>query len=398
MFRAACTDVKINMSQCKKCFLEIKRTDKYIRCQGLCERQFHTKCVGLQDNQWKFIVDHVNIAWFCDSCVESGITSIKDVLKDMTSSMKALEDNVNNQEVGNEKQEKLLSELVSTVRRMDENITTDTKKIIEHQEGSKTSYADKVKSKKNNQVVLIKPKEAQQNSIKTKEEVKKNIDPTTLEISGLRNIHNGGVLVECKTKESLIRLKEEIKQKLGDKYDTSAPKKRVPTVKVVGMSEKLEAKAIEEKILAQNLFLKQNEASITVVHVYEKKGPRRNFVAYVEVDGHSYNKMLTEERINIGWDRCRVYEAISITRCFKCSGYGHKASICTAKKACPKCAGSHCLTECEAENQETKCINCKRAMERLGIKLDDAHEAWSKDCKVYQRKLEIEKSKIDFLE
>lgn len=214
---------------------------------------------------------------------------------------------------------------------------------------------------------------------------------------GLRNISKGGVVLECKNKEAINKIREEVSQKLGSNYDVSVPKKRAPRIKVVGITENLSYEDTERKILAQNTFLDHNSANIKVVHIQKIKN-RSNYFAYLEVDGISYSKLLREEKLNIGWDRCRVYDAVNITRCYKCSGFNHRATECTAEKACPKCAGPHDLVECKADNTEIKCINCLKATERLKIKLETNHEAWNTNCAVYKRKMELERSKIDFLE
>lgn len=136
---------------------------------------------------------------------------------------------------------------------------------------------------------------------------------------------------------------------------------------------------------------------IKVVHVSTQPGKRRDYFTLIEVDGTTYETLIRKEKINIGWDRCRVYDAVNVQRCYKCSGFGHKASDCRNQKACPRCAECHDLKDCKAEPKDIKCINCKNAVEKLKINLDIRHEAWSNECKVLSRKLEAEKSKIDFL-
>ena len=64
-----------------------------------------------------------------------------------------------------------------------------------------------------------------------------------------------------------------------------------------------------------------------------------------------------------------------IKQCFKCQAYGHKASVCTRKARCEKCAQEHETRECQSETM--LCANCK-----------GPHCTWLHECPVCQRKKE----------
>ena len=53
----------------------------------------------------------------------------------------------------------------------------------------------------------------------------------------------------------------------------------------------------------------------------------------------------------------RYIPQCQIKQCFKCQAYGHKASVCTKKARCGKCAHEHETKECQSET--TLCANCK---------------------------------------
>ncbi|KAK5643855.1 hypothetical protein RI129_007700 [Pyrocoelia pectoralis] len=223
------------------------------------------------------------------------------------------------------------------------------------------------------------------------------IYPAKLEITGLKNISNGGIAIECKSKECLEKVVRETESKLGSDYEVKVPKNRAPKLKIVGITEQLTNSQIEQKIRSQNKEIILDQALINVVYVSKEHKNHRNYFCLVEVDGKTYEMALRTEKLNIGWDRCRVYDAVNVRRCYKCSGYGHKSQECRNTLACPRCAEAHELKECKTEQKDVKCINCKWAVENLKINLDIGHEAWSKDCRVFKRKLEAERSKIDFL-
>ena len=71
----------------------------------------------------------------------------------------------------------------------------------------------------------------------------------------------------------------------------------------------------------------------------------------------------------------RYIPQCQIKQCFKCQGYGHKASVCTRKVRCGKCVQEHETRECQSETMQ--CANCK-----------GPHCAWSHECPVCQQKRE----------
>ena len=73
-----------------------------------------------------------------------------------------------------------------------------------------------------------------------------------------------------------------------------------------------------------------------------------------------------------------------ITQCFKCQGYGHKASICTRKATCGKCAQEHETKNCESETR--KCALCK-----------GPHAAWERECPARHRESERMEAKKDVI-
>lgn len=368
------------MANCPACKEDIRRTTKYVKCYGLCGDFYHQKCGNVSDKGYAVLQDFPNFGWRCDQCMKKGTVDMFKMVQQFT---------------------KLIDEKLSKQHEMlmthDEILKGMNEKIVERGT-SVTTYANVAKTKKQDPVLVIKPKNSEQKNMITKNDVKKHIDPVELEVSGIRNISNGGILVECKNEEAVKKLKEEAVKKLGEDYSVSVPKKLTPRVKVIGLSEKLQPEQIEANIKAQNHYVEDESARIKVVHIQEMKDKRRGYCVYMEVDGKTYKKMLLEQKLNIGWDRCKVYDAVSVKRCYKCSGFNHKASECRGEKACPRCADNHDVTDCKAEKNNIKCINCVRAVEKLKIKLDVQHEVWSQDCAVYRRKLEIEQSKINFLD
>ena len=247
--------------------------------------------------------------------------------------------------------------------------------------------------------MVIKPRNANQKHDETRKEVKSSFDPTKIAVSCMKNSRDGGVIIECKSKVAAEKLKAEACKKTGEKYNISEPKKHHPKIKIVGITETSVPEEIEELMYAQNEdFLPKDKSVTKVMHVAPSKKNKKKFYGIcVQVDGESYDKILKNGKINIGWDICAVYDAVDIPICYKCCGFNHLAKQCDTQTVCAKCGSSHRTPECEVADNEVICVGCKYAVEKLNIKkVDFHHHTWSREYPAYLRNLEIKKSKIDF--
>lgn len=163
-----------------------------------------------------------------------------------------------------------------------------------------------------------------------------------------------------------------------------------PRIKIVRMSEKWESDQLMKNIVLQN-NLANNKVSIELKHSWERNG---YFSASAEVDSVTFKEIMALGKLNIGWDRCPVYEDIDLRQCYNCAGFNHKAKDCNNKTSCSRCAGNHNLTKCPSD--QLSCINCLMTNKSLNLKLSTNHAASDKTCPVYLRKLGVLKSKIKY--
>lgn len=179
--------------------------------------------------------------------------------------------------------------------------------------------------------------------------------------------------------------------------DTTTPSNKRPShinyvkVKIVGLSEKLEEREMNQSLQDQNTFIK-NTYSTKLLKYEESRNPHNKyhkFNAIVEMEKTIVEKSIQAGKINIKWDKCYVVEEILVTRCFNCSGYNHRSDKCSNKTACPKCSGEHMLSDCKSK--EVQCINCVSFNNKLKLNLNTKHSALSKYCEVFQRKLQLKK-------
>lgn len=103
------------------------------------------------------------------------------------------------------------------------------------------------------------------------------------------------------------------------------------------------------------------------------------------MDGATLKKFKQSIKVNIGWEKCKIYECFNVLRCYNCYGFNHKREECSLPKACSKCSGEHDFKDCQEEIN--KCINCVEAVKKYKIELDVNHSAIDECCPIFKKKL-----------
>lgn len=99
------------------------------------------------------------------------------------------------------------------------------------------------------------------------------------------------------------------------------------------------------------------------VHIF---GPNRaeQYMAACELESHEAEALLGRGRIAIGWVRCRIRRRLTVTRCYRCLGYGHTKTDCNGKdrtKCCRRCGQEgHYATNCTSRPACFLCMEAKR--------------------------------------
>lgn len=124
-------------------------------------------------------------------------------------------------------------------------------------------------------------------------------------------------------------------------------------------------------------ILSKTDVEVRVIRKIETKMGKVNWL--LDIDADCKKVLLNMKRICVDYERYRVVEFVSITRCFKCQKYGHMANNCDGETQCVKCAGNHLLRDCKSET--IRCANCYHS-EADG---DCAHRADSADCPEFKK-------------
>lgn len=387
--------------KCSKCDKEIKEGEENIKCTGLCKNLFHPKCIGFTPTTLKFYKECDNLIYVCEQCQNSPLYQINLTLKKMMSFMCIFNERLNRQEINNEtifKQfdivnnnlEKIANEIKTEIAQTT-NINANST-LIPNTSINSESFAEITKKPLIEPTVLVKPKTTQRCN-DTRADLRSKGVADEFQISSVNNIPKGGLEIKCKSAEQQKKIHEKVSKELGDKYQIIMPQLRKPKVRITNMSEKLTEQEIIESIKEKNVQYINSEMKVICVYYMKNMD---SYGTIIEVDTKTFNAMMEQEKINIRWNVCKVAECVNVLRCFNCCGYNHKSTMCKNKKACLRCGGEHLIKDCKSN--QSKCINCKIAGEKLKIKLDLNHPVWSRSCPILQKKVDIQRKQTLYKE
>lgn len=446
------------MSKCDKCKLAI-RGESGIRCDGVCNKVFHNtlKCSGLDEYSSGVLNQSSMIKYVCMDCmqyiqnidlvvkelqvqVERNSQYLNEYKEEFEMSLKRNEEEIKELLVAIENrymervgemmagQEsikkgildlKMIGEVAENFKQESERLCGEIKKSNEIQKvngngskqnimaGRQMSYAESAKraNDRSREKVLptmrkelplvIKPK-GKQNSSKTREDLNTKVDPQAFKISNIENSHSGIIVIESEDVDERDKIKNAIEVNMGDEYEIKIPTKIKPRILISNMKFKVAKEDIIEKLKKQNSLIENSE--LKLISFFERK--INNVVKYsavVEIDADSFPKVIEAGKVNIGWERCKVFDGVDIVRCYKCKGFNHISSECKKEvETCLKCLENHKTSECKNETIIMKCINCIRANNKFEFKFDENHNTFSRLCPVYLNKLEVKKKRIGY--
>lgn len=294
----------------------------------------------------------------------------------------------------------IIREELKTFRRELEEVKRN---IEEKTTGRTGSYSEAVKNKKKESILIVQPKREQESEA-TKKLVKEKVDIKKLEvgITKLKKGNKGSIILGCESEREMEKLRDTVREKLGEDFKVTEPKGIKPKIKVVNVGEEeiqLDDVSLIDTIKKQNKI--DEESYIKIVKKMDKGrsddnthaggGRKEDGSLIMEVDEMTHEIMLRREKLNIGWRKCRVFDHYSVKRCFKCWGYYHIAKNCKREETCHKCAGNHKVSDCKAKKM--RCVNCMHKIKAYNLKINDEHDALSRKCPTFIRALEEEKKR-----
>lgn len=392
------------------CIRKLMEGAAVIRCAGLsCGKEFHIECTEITKCDYEVFKRYQCISYRCPDCLifdnemKNSVLKLNQKMSSVLTSVIskqskmeiALSERISKIEnVMHESGKSIVSEMtkmVDEVTKVVDEKSTEMTRVMEQtivENDSEWHKVEKKKKKPKDKVIVITPS-SNQSRTELKKSLRSSIDASKFNVNGISRTSKNGIAVKCKDDESIDKLIEEVRAKFGEDVNTKRPKEMTPRIKILRVNDpELCDKAFIDQLKIRNPFLTDSN-----MNVLRRENVKRNgmiidgvFNMVLEVDGESYEKIMTEKKLKHHFEVYRVVDSIYIRRCYQCWGFNHHRIDCKNDLACPKCAGNHEAKECN--NETKKCINCIKFNERVGTSLDFNHDVWSSQCGVFKKKLE----------
>lgn len=211
-----------------------------------------------------------------------------------------------------------------------------------------------------------------------------------------QRVSNGKVRIEfddVKQRDSVLR-----KLDSATSIKAESAKRSRPLVIIKGISGDIKSEEVSDIIRAQNTSLNATESDIKLRFVRKNRNDKL-FNAVMEVSPAVRLGLLRQQRVNVDHQRVRVEDFSPFIQCFKCLGFGHTQSKCTAEfAACSHCASKeHTFRDCPSKSDAglLKCFNCSSSKYRS--KSDCKHSATSaKHCTKIKAMVQRINERTDF--
>lgn len=240
--------------------------------------------------------------------------------------------------------------------------------------------------------IIIQPKTAApfKESIR---EITNNIDVVNLGINVKKILPkpNGNIIIDVAKTSDKHKLTEEIYRQFGDTYKVKKWNQYQPKIKIIGLDEAI--LQLNDDILISNLMTQNNWSSTnnncldSSIKVLKKYKTSRYCSIILQVNTSLHESILNNGKIRYGWNSYKVYNHISVIRCYKCWGLNHTANRCTKDEKCRKCAEHHHENQCNS--LVNKCVNCIELVNKQKDEnIDVHHEATNLKCEFFQKYLQ----------
>jgi hypothetical protein len=204
---------------------------RYTNAQGFA-RALSIQVALESRNIENVLISSKNLKWFCNTCIE--------VYNNVFEKLNLIQDEIIDEIRSSRNQNK--NQLDSFhIKFIDEisyqaKIIESAKNEILNKKEVNISYADALK--KTEAVMIVKPKNKKQKNDQTKSDLKNIINPNETPIKGLINSKDGSVILKCKKKDDINKIKQIVESKMSTNYDTQIPESKNPRLKIIGLNEK----------------------------------------------------------------------------------------------------------------------------------------------------------------
>lgn len=351
------------MTMCKVCSTLTSSRKPSIICSGPCSNEYHVSCIYSGSLDLLSLVNKIDgLSWKCAECTNTCL----------------LINEVKLTEIIQSKVMNAVSQLSAQFELFKNEFFQKfpTANFPHTTLDQPAKYADIVRSK-TEPVVIVKPKNPNQQNSQTKADIMQRINPvdSNIQLSKVKNVKNGGVVIGCKSLEENARFKKLAVEKLPSTYEVTEARGLNPRIRIVGIREKMDDDELLSIIHSMNNHLINNNSDLKLIKFYATRKNNNIYQAIIQLDKISYNRVIQAGNLFVGYDSCRVYDAIDIYRCYNCNEFHHSSKFCKNPCTCPRCGENHVVSNCKSPI--LKCVNCVSLKDKLksdNISID--HASW----------------------
>lgn len=363
--------------------------DDKFECDA-CTKQFHLACDSVRKGDVTARATSKNLKLYCTRCMSykleiANAEKLSIIYKYVTKIDMQTQQQISVQAEAVDKLDKIIADSTVIKNNIDDVKNTIGSKMQQECVNEKKTFSSVVRAAAK-PAVIIKPKDARQNSATTSKDIKEQIDYKCLDVCDFHNVGGGGIAVTCESSATTMTMKEIISSKFGEKYDVNLPKILKPRIKIINAMNDMDESDIVCELKRQNAFINEDD-SIELKKVIKKKNNKFGDIDIVlEVNIEAFDRILEAGKVKFGWKICAVVHHVHITRCFNCCGFSHISTQCKNKQACGRCGKGHKTSDCKQKKEE--CINCKSVSIKYKLKLDTNHNAYSHKCPTLMKKVD----------
>ena len=187
---------------------------------------------------------------------------------------------------------------------------------------------------------------------------------------------------------------KKINEVCGEERGSYMPTLKNPRLIVFNVPEDITSENAAQAIVVQNCELNLKENEIKPKFMFEDRKKHKNVV--IEVNSE-IREILVDRKLKLGWHVCYSSDYVSVTCCYKCSKYNHKAQECVREVVCTHCAQSHKMRECKTSKENHRCVNCiNYSKYNKTTQVNVNHSSLDKSCSCYRAVLKKYIERTDY--
>ena len=154
-------------------------------------------------------------------------------------------------------------------------------------------------------------------------------------------------IINCCSEESADKAYDILKRKLSGTCEMVKEQIMKPKMGIVEIdnSEIMDIKKLQDDINERNFKEKFKEECKILDTYVNNKNKTQSVVIEMPAKIYKYVKE-NKSRIFVGYQRCKIFDLISVQPCYNCARYGHSGATCKNAAMCTKCSMPHMASLC----------------------------------------------------